>query len=128
MCNVLDRSNSFWLPQPLNIFLLFFHSYKINIFRSCDGNMLVVSSTDGFCSVIKFMPDEIGTAYSDEEADLEPLMALDDTDADLEPLDDSAIDADDELMLDDIDSDDDMVPVSKDGIPLNKVLLSKVII
>merc|ERR1712141_450986 len=71
--------------------------------------MLVVSSTDGFCSVIKFMPDEIGTAYSDEEADLEPLMALDDTDADLEPLDDSAID-----------SDDDMVPVSKDGIPLNK--------
>ena len=86
--------------------------------------MLVVSSTDGFCSVIKFMPDEIGTAYSDEEADLEPLMALDDTDADLEPLDDSAIDADDELMLDDIDSDDDMVPVSKDGIPLNKVLLS----
>ena len=84
--------------------------------------MLVVSSTDGFCSVIKFMPDEIGTAYSDEEADLEPLMALDDTDADLEPLDDSAIDADDELMLDDIDSDDDMVPVSKDGIPLNKVL------
>jgi len=87
---------------------------------SCDGNMLVVSSTDGFCSVIKFMPEEIGTAYSDEEADLEPLMALDDTDADLEPLDDSAIDADDELMLDDIDSDDDMVPVSKDGIPLNK--------
>merc|ERR1712021_140320 len=50
----------------------------------------------------------------------EPLMALDDIDADLEPLDDSAIDADDELMLDDIDSDDDMVPVSKDGIPLNK--------
>ena len=87
--------------------------------------MLVVSSTDGFCSVIKFMPDEIGTAYSDEEADLEPLMALDDTDADLEPLDDSAIDADDELMLDDIDSDDDMVPVSKDGIPLNKVLFYK---
>ena len=87
--------------------------------------MLVVSSTDGFCSVIKFMPDEIGTAYSDEEADLEPLMALDDTDADLEPLDDSAIDADDELMLDDIDSDDDMVPVSKDGIPLNKVLTIK---
>merc|ERR1712203_813668 len=67
---------------------------------SCDGNMLVVSSTDGFCSVIKFMPDEIGTAYSDEEADLEPLMALDDTD-----------------------SDDDMVPVSKDGIPLNKCCL-----
>ena len=108
-------------------FLLIFHSYKINIFRSCDGNMLVVSSTDGFCSVIKFMPDEIGTAYSDEEADLEPLMALDDTDADLEPLDDSAIDADDELMLDDIDSDDDMVPVSKDGIPLNKVLLRNLI-
>merc|ERR1712029_718999 len=95
---------------------------------SCDGNMLVVSSTDGFCSVIKFLPDEIGTVYSDEDADLEPLMALDDAeddalddaeDVDLEPLDDNAIDGDDELM-DDIDSDDDMVPVSKDGIPLNK--------
>jgi len=95
---------------------------------SCDGNMLVVSSTDGFCSVIKFLPDEIGTVYSDEEADLQPLMALDDAeddavddaeDVDLEPLDDNAIDGDDELM-DDIDSDDDMVPVSKDGIPLNK--------
>ena len=107
---------------------------KFTIFRSCDGNMLVVSSTDGFCSVIKFLPDEIGTVYSDEEADLQPLMALDDAeddavddaeDVDLEPLDDNAIDGDDELM-DDIDSDDDMVPVSKDGIPLNKVSRTKI--
>jgi len=87
---------------------------------SCDGDMVVVSSTDGFCSVIKFTPDEIGTIYSDEDADLEPLEALDDN-ADLEPLeplDDSAIDGDDEVM-DEGDSDDD-VPVSKEGIPLNK--------
>ena len=41
--------------------------------------MLVVSSTDGFCSVIKFLHDELGTIYSDEEADLEPLMALDES-------------------------------------------------
>ena len=32
--------------------------------------MVVVSSTDGFCSVIKFTPDEIGTVYNDEDADL----------------------------------------------------------
>jgi len=83
---------------------------------SCDGNMVVVSSTDGFCSVIKFTPDEIGTVYNDEDADLEPLEALDEEP--LEALDDSAIDADDEVM-DEGDSDDD-VPVSKEGIPLNK--------
>merc|ERR1712223_1866803 len=75
---------------------------------SCDGNMLVVSSTDGFCSVIKFLHDELGTIYSDEEADLEPLMALDE----------SALD--DEESMEQEDSDDDLVPVSKDGIPLNK--------
>ena len=91
-------------------------------YRSCDGNMVVVSSTDGFCSVIKFTPDEIGTVYNDEDADLEPLEALDEEP--LEALDDSAIDADDEVM-DEGDSDDD-VPVSKEGIPLNKVVLHSV--
>jgi len=76
---------------------------------SCDGNMVVVSSTDGFCSVIKFTPDEIGKIYNEEDFDLEPLVALDE----------SAIDADgDEIM----ESDDDDVPVSKEGIPLNKVI------
>ena len=74
--------------------------------------MLVVSSTDGFCSVIKFLHDELGTIYSDEEADLEPLMALDE----------SALD--DEESMEQEDSDDDLVPVSKDGIPLNKVCIS----
>ena len=87
--------------------------------------MVVVSSTDGFCSVIKFTPDEIGTIYNDEDADLEPLEALDALDEEpLEALDDSAIDADDEVM-DEGDSDDD-VPVSKEGIPLNKVILHSV--
>jgi len=88
---------------------------------SCDGNMVVVSSTDGFCSVIKFTSDEIGTVYNDEDADLEPLEALEDADEEpLEPLDDSAIDGDDEVMDEGESDDDDLVPVSKDGIPLNK--------
>ena len=85
--------------------------------------MVVVSSTDGFCSVIKFTADEIGTVYNDEDADLEPLEALEDADSEpLEPLDDSAIDGDDEVMDEGESDDDDLVPVSKDGIPLNKVL------
>ena len=34
--------------------------------RSADGNMLIVSSTDGFSSFITFRPGEIGEVYAEE--------------------------------------------------------------
>ena len=61
------------------IFLCVFIVNKFFSARSCDGNMVVVSSTDGFCSVIKFTPDEIGKIYNEEDFDLEPLVALDES-------------------------------------------------
>ena len=69
---------------------------------SADGQSLIVASTDGFCSVIKFNSNEIGTEYC-ELIDAE------------ESLNDLSMNA--EEPMDDSDSD---VPVSKDGIPLNK--------
>ena len=38
-----------------------------HVSRSADGDMLVVSSTDGFSSFITFRPGEIGEAYVEEE-------------------------------------------------------------
>ena len=67
---------------------------------SADGQSLIVASTDGFCSVIKFNSGEIGTEYNeliDAEESLNELSAMD--------------------IMEDSDSD---VPVSKDGIPLNR--------
>lgn len=66
-----------------------------------------MSSTDGFCSVIKFKPDEIGTVYTAAEAedDLENTTSQD------ESIIEEAMDEDE---------DDEDVPVSKEGIPLNK--------
>ena len=69
---------------------------------SADGQSLIVASTDGFCSVIKFNSNEIGTKYC-ELIDAE------------ESLNDLSMNA--EEPMDDSDSD---VPVSKDGIPLDK--------
>ena len=69
---------------------------------SADGQSLIVASTDGFCSVIKFNSNEIGTEYC-ELIDAE------------ESLNDLSMNA--EEPMDDSDSD---VPVSKDGIPLDK--------
>lgn len=83
----------------------------LDIFRSSDGNMLVVSSTDGFCSVIKFKPDEIGSLYTEAEEDLENTTSQD------ESMLEEAMDEDDDV--EDLE-DEDHVPVSKEGIPLNK--------
>ena len=69
---------------------------------SAYGQSLIVASTDGFCSVIKFNSNEIGTEYCE----------LIDTE---ESLNDLSMNA--EEPMDDSDSD---VPVSKDGIPLDK--------
>lgn len=63
--------------------------------------MLVVASTDGFCSVIKFKEGEIGTIYSAEEEDEENNESI-------------LMDEDDEEMM------DEDVPLTKEGIPLNK--------
>ena len=38
-----------------------------HVSRSADGDMLVVSSTDGFSSFITFRPGEIGEVYVEEE-------------------------------------------------------------
>ena len=42
-------------------FSIFFSNY-----RSGDGRILIASSTDGYCSVITFSDDEIGTPYREE--------------------------------------------------------------
>ena len=42
--------------------------------------MLVVSSTDGFCSFITFRPGEIGDVYVDEEEKEKENMATNGTD------------------------------------------------
>ena len=62
--------------------------------------MLIVASTDGFCSVIKFRPDEIGTPYVEKASE-----------------NDASETNHVEAMEDE---DEDSVPVSKEGIPLNK--------
>jgi len=33
-------------------------------FRSSDGRILVVSSTDGYCSIVTFSPEELGRPYT----------------------------------------------------------------
>lgn len=33
--------------------------------RSSDGQLLIVSSSDGFCSIISFTKDELGVMYKD---------------------------------------------------------------
>ena len=35
------------------------------VFRSSDGNTLLVASTDGFCSVVNFKEGEIGEVYDE---------------------------------------------------------------
>ena len=64
-----------------------------------------MASTDGFCSVIKFNKDEIGTEYNELIDINESLNELNESVNDCMDLDDD----------DDVD-----IPVSKDGIPLNK--------
>ncbi len=83
-----------------------------HFFRSSDGNTLVVASTDGFCSLIRFKPGELGQIYTDEAVTeacdssmIEESIMEDDEEEDLD---------DDEMIM------DEDVPVSKDGIPLNK--------
>ena len=36
----------------------------VGIFRSADGRILVVASTDGYCSIITFDQAELGVAYN----------------------------------------------------------------
>ena len=76
---------------------------------SADGQSLVVASTDGFCSVIKFNSNELGTEYCE----------LIDAEESLNELSMTEGNSVNEGMDLDQDSDSD-VPVSKDGIPLNK--------
>lgn len=66
---------------------------------------MIVSSTDGFCSIIKFKQGEIGTEFKGVE--------------DAASIDDSLMEMDDEDEEAAEEDDDDMVPVSKEGIPLN---------
>lgn len=39
------------------------------LFRSSDGQLLIVSSSDGFCSIISFSKDELGSPYIDNTKD-----------------------------------------------------------
>lgn len=40
---------------------------------SSDGQLLVVSSTDGFCSLVTFEPDELGVKYQSGSSSSKPL-------------------------------------------------------
>jgi len=40
--------------------------------RSSDGQLLIVSSSDGFCSIISFTKDELGVMYKDNTK-VEPM-------------------------------------------------------
>lgn len=40
--------------------------------RSPDGQLLIVSSSDGFCSIISFTKDELGVTYKDNTK-VEPM-------------------------------------------------------
>jgi len=95
---------------------------------SPDGTMLIVASTDGFCSVIKFKPDEIGTPYSEEENDNQnetfnesTLESMEEHLTEEDPQNpednDHPGDLDNNELIEDLVDD---VPVSKEGIPLNK--------
>lgn len=49
---------------------LIFHNFIIYIIhilfiRSPDGQLLIVSSSDGFCSIISFTKEELGVMYKD---------------------------------------------------------------
>jgi len=43
--------------------------------RSQDGLTLVVPSRDGFCSILRFAPDELGSKYADSDAVLSSSRA-----------------------------------------------------
>lgn len=49
-------------------FVLTFHNFICSFFtfiRSSDGQLLIVSSSDGFCSIIYFSKEELGVPYMD---------------------------------------------------------------
>lgn len=43
--------------------------------RSSDGQLLIVSSSDGFCSIISFTKEELGVMYKDNTK-VEPMEIL----------------------------------------------------
>lgn len=45
----------------------FYTHYCFN--RSLDGQLLIISSSDGFCSIISFSKKELGELYTDEVKD-----------------------------------------------------------
>jgi len=79
---------------------------------SPDGSTLTVSSTDGYCSIIKFKDEELGKIYKsgNDNNDTDALKEMEE----IEELEDLS------MMDEDLDEDADEVPVSKEGIPLNK--------
>jgi len=46
--------------------------YTILSIRSPDGQLLIVSSSDGFCSIISFTKEELGVMYKDNTK-VEPM-------------------------------------------------------
>lgn len=56
-------------PTPIGIISNIHYTRLTDLAWSQDGRILVVSSTDGFCTLITFAADELGTGYgSDDEA------------------------------------------------------------
>ena len=74
---------------------------------SPDGSTLTVSSTDGYCSIIKFKEEELGKIYKsgNDNNDNDALKEMEE----IEELEDLS------MMDEDLDEDADEVPVSKEG-------------
>lgn len=49
--------------------------YTILCFRSSDGQLLIVSSSDGFCSIVSFIKEELGVPYKDNTK-VEPMEVV----------------------------------------------------
>ena len=50
------------------------------LYRSGDGRFLVVSSTDGYCTIISFAEGELGTPYKDQiKRHTKPVVEVKDT-------------------------------------------------
>ncbi|XP_043644137.1 chromatin assembly factor 1 subunit B [Drosophila teissieri] len=61
-------------PVPIAIVSNIHYSRLTDLTWSSDGTVLIVSSTDGYCSLITFEPTELGDRYEDMEAVLSAVL------------------------------------------------------
>ncbi|KAJ4441676.1 hypothetical protein ANN_11534 [Periplaneta americana] len=58
-------------PQPFGIVSNIHYTRLTDLTWSADGRLLIVSSTDGYCSIITFAAEELGVVYKPKENEVE---------------------------------------------------------